>query len=392
MKHNWTKVFLSAVTVTTLFSACKPTPDTDTPFPPKVSTSVFIGSKNEFVYALDPTTGTKKWECNVNANIEASPVLYNGVLFVGNSSPVLFKIDPNTGARSQSKIGFPAGIAATPLGDEHYIYIASGKRITCIDIVPDTVRWAFDADDNINSTPTIKDTQLVFGCDDGKVYMLDKRNKNVIWKTAAYSTQFRSSPVIDPTPVYFSSSVPVTMDTGAVYLGAQNFKFYAFKRKNGDLLWDYSTTAPITSSPVVYGGNIIFGGDDGKLYNLEYTKGAPRWIMNKATDRIRSSPYLHGQTVYVGSYDKSFYAVNVLDGSLKWTFKTTGLIASSPVVYNGNVYFGSYDKNMYALDTATGKLMWQYAINGLIDCSPSIDPNNSDGSGINSSISGASKY
>ncbi|HTN17861.1 MAG TPA: PQQ-binding-like beta-propeller repeat protein, partial [Chitinophagaceae bacterium] len=223
MKHNWTKVFLSAVTVTTLFSACKPTPDTDTPFPPKVSTSVFIGSKNEFVYALDPTTGTKKWECNVNANIEASPVLYNGVLFVGNSSPVLFKIDPNTGARSQSKIGFPAGIAATPLGDEHYIYIASGKRITCIDIVPDTVRWAFDADDNINSTPTIKDTQLVFGCDDGKVYMLDKRNKNVIWKTAAYSTQFRSSPVIDPTPVYFSSSVPVTMDTGAVYLGAQNF-------------------------------------------------------------------------------------------------------------------------------------------------------------------------
>lgn len=392
MKHNWTKALLSTVVVATIFTACKPDPDTDTPFPPAVSPSVFMGSQNQFVYAFNPETGEKKWECNVGANIESSPVLYGGTLFVGNSSPILFKVDPNTGKRDRSKIGFPGGITTTPIGDESFIYVTSGATVTCIDIKPDTVEWTYVSGGPISSSPTIKDTQFVFGCDDGHVYMLDKRKGDLIWKSADYATQFQSSPVIDPA-VHFTntSTTPVTIDTGAIYLGANNFKMYAFNRKTGSLAWEYITSAPIKSSPLVYGGNLIFGGDDGKLYNLENIHGAPIWIMNKATDRIRSSPYLYGQTIYVGSYDKSFYAINALNGSVKWAFKTTGLIASSPVVYKNNIYFGSYDKNVYGLDTANGKISWQYAVNGLMDCSPSVDPNNSDGNGINSTISGASK-
>lgn len=383
MKHNWTKALLSTAVFATLFTACKPTPDTDTPFPQAVSPSVFFGSQNQFVYALDPITGLKKWECFINANIASSPVLYGGTLFVGNGSTTLFKLDPNTGAKDQSKIPFSNGITTTPIGDGSFLYVTSGRTVTCIDIKPDTIEWTYDAGADINSSPIIRDTQLVFGCDDGIVYMLDKRSLNStktgteIWKSKTYATQFRSSP---------------GMDTGAIYIGADDGGMYALKRKDGAEAWVYKTDAkPVKSSPVVYGGNIIYGCDDGFLYNVENIGGTPRW-KTAASDRIRSSPYLYGQTIYVGSYDNSFYAVNALDGTIKWAFKTTGLIASSPVVYKDFVYFGSYDKNIYALDTSNGKEKWRYAVNGLMDCSPSIDPNNSDGNGINSTISGASIY
>jgi outer membrane protein assembly factor BamB len=223
MKDNWTKVLLSTAVVATLFTSCKPTPDTDTPFPQAISPSVFMASQNQFVYAIDPTTGLKKWECFINANIESSPYLYGGTLFVGNSSSLLFKLDPNTGARTQSKIAFPLGITTNPIGDENYLYVASGSTITCIDIKPDTVEWTYTAGGPINSSPTIRDTQLVFGCDDGFVYMLDKRSNpakvpNLIWKSANYSTQFRSS---------------ATMDENAIYIGANDFNMYALNRKDG---------------------------------------------------------------------------------------------------------------------------------------------------------------
>lgn len=373
MKHNWTKALLSAVAVATIFSACKPEPDTDTPFPPAVSPSVFMGSKNQFVYAIDPVTGVKKWETNVNSSIESSPVLYNGTLFVGNNSPILFKLDPNTGAKAQSKLTFPLGIYTTPIGNANFLYVTSGSRVTCIDIKPDTLEWSYNAGGVINSSPTIKDTQLVFGCDDGVVYMLDHRTGNLIWKTTPISSQFQSSPV---------------MDTGNIYIGANDNKLYSLKRKDGAVTWSYTTGFPVKSSPLIYGGNVIFGSDDGYIYNLENITGTPRW-KTKTFDRVRSSPYLYGQTIYAGSYDKSFYAINALDGTIKWAFKTTAIIASSPIVYNAKVYFGGYDQQLYAIDTA-GKTLWKYAINGLIDCSPSVDPNNSDGNGMNSTISGAS--
>lgn len=379
MKHNWTKALFSTFAVAVLFSSCKREPDTDQPFPLAVSPSVFMGSQNQFVYAIDPITGLKKWECNVGANVKASPVLYGGTLFVGTTSPILFKLNPNTGAKDQSKVGFPAGITTTPVGKDNFLFLTTGNEVKSLDIKPDTIEWTFSAGGTINSSPMVKDTQLVFGCDDGYVYMIDNRDGKLIWKSAAYATLFNCSPA---------------MDSSTIYIGGENGYMYALYRKDGSERWKYLTGAskPVKSSPLVYDGNVIFGNDDNKLFCLENVYGTPRWIMT-ATDRIRSSPYLYGQTIFVGSYDKAFYAVNALNGTVKWTFATPGgLIAASPVCYKGYVYFGSYDKYLYALDTLNGKPLWKYAINGLIDCSPSIDPNNSDGNGINSTISGASIY
>jgi len=377
MKNILTKVLLTVSVSSALLSACNK-PDTDTPLPPKISPSVFIGSQNQFIYALDPTTGLKKWEAFIGADLPGSPVLYDDILFVPNASGVLYKLDPNTGAKGSSKILFPNGITNTPIGDNHIIYAPSGSAMIAVDIKPDTLEWRFNAGDVINTSPTIIDTQIVFGANDGNVYVVDKRSGNLIWKhlLGSGAQAIESSPVVDSTNVY---------------IGAADGKMYCLRRSDGAQKWVFPTSAAIKSSAVVYGGNVLFGGDDNKLHCLENITGKERWSVT-AGDRIRSSPYLSGHLVYVGSYDKSFFAVNILDGMIKWTFKSNGLIKSSPVQYNGKVYIGSYDKNFYALDTLNGNVSWKYTVNGLIDCSPAVDANNSTGSSINSSVSGASIY
>ncbi len=380
MKNNWTKVLLAIGFITSTLPSCKPTPDTDTPFPVKVSPTIFTGSKKNFVYAINPENGVKKWEVNVHAEVNSSPYLYGGTLFVGNNSSVLYKIDPNTGVLDQSKIPFSIGISTCPVGKDNFLFVSSGANITSIDIKPDTIEWNFTAGGTINSSPIVKDTQIVFGCDDGYVYMLDNRNGNLIWKSINYATPFKSSP---------------TMDNNNIYIGANNFKIYALDRKTGSEVWNYATAAPVVSSPIVIGGNVMVGSDDGFLYCMDIPTGLPRW-KTKTADRVRSSPFLYingfEQTVFVGSYDKSLYAINALDGSIKWSFPSEGLIQASPIVYKDQVIIGSYDMNLYSLDVKTGKVTWKFGVDGLMDCSPTADANASNGGGINSSISGASEY
>ncbi|GAA4453257.1 PQQ-binding-like beta-propeller repeat protein [Rurimicrobium arvi] len=378
MNYNWTKALLSSVVAATLFTSCKPTPDTDTPFPPTASTAVFIGSQNQFIYSLNPMTGAKKWEVNVGAPVYSSPVLYNNILFVGTPSSTLYKIDPITGTKKSSKVAIAYGMTTTPIGQENLLIYTTGNRIAAIDITPDTTEWFVDFPGTLNSSPIVSDSMVIFGCDNGTVYARNFRNGNAIWSSANFSTQFNCSP---------------TVDTGNVYIGGENGVMYCLDRRTGSLKWQFASGAgkPIKSSPVVFGGSVIFGNDDYKLFCLENVFGTPRWTV-KTDDRIRSSPYLYGDRVYVGSYDKKLYVIDVLNGAIRWIKETDGLIASSPVCYQNYVYFGSYDKYLYALDTAKGSLLWKYAVNGLIDCSPSIDPNDGKGMGINSSVSGASVY
>lgn len=378
MNNNWTKALLSSVVAATLFTSCKPTPDTDTPFPPNATTAVFIGSQNQFIYSLDPMTGKKKWEVNVNAPIYSSPVLYKSILFVGTSSTVLTKIDPVTGKKSESKVSVPYGMVTTPQGKDNLLIFTSGNEMRAIDISPDTLEWKYTFPATITSSPVVYDTFVTIGCNDGFIYALNYKTGVYAWKAGPYASIYNVNP---------------TVDTANLYIGGEDGFLYCLNRTTGAFKWKFNSgsSKPIKSSPLVFGGSVIFGNDDNKLFCLENVFGTARWTVTTG-DRIRSSPYLYGERVYVGSYDKKLYCIDVLNGNVRWIKETDGLIASSPVCYNNYVYFGSYDKYLYALDTAKGAILWKYAVNGLMDCSPSIDPNDGKGEGINSSVSGASVY
>lgn len=377
MKKNLFKILLSTAAIATCITSCKPNPDTDTPLDKKISPSIYLGGQNNFLYALNPTNGLKKWEFNVQGGFSASPYLYANTLFLGSNTGVLYKFDPSIGTSTQSKVAFTGGVTASPVGKDNYLFVPYGNKITCIDIKPDTVKWTFTAGSSIYSSPSIKDTQMVFGCDDGFVYMIDNRTGDLIWKSANYFSPLRTSP---------------KMDDSNVYIGCNNFKVYALTRRSGSEKWNYTTMAPVYSSPIVYGGNVFIGSDDNFFYCIDKVSGIPRW-KTQLNDRIRSSAFLHidglEQILFVGSYDKQLYALDALDGKKLWAFSTLGLIASSPVVYDKQVFIGSYDKNIYALDIKTGVKNWFFEINGLIDVSPVVDNNNSSGSGINSSVNGS---
>ena len=97
MVQRWLKTVALFAAFATLVTACQKNDySKDEPLEPKHSPSLFIGSQNQYLYALVPETGEKKWEANIGANIIASPVVVGEFLMVA-ATDSLYKLDLYSG-------------------------------------------------------------------------------------------------------------------------------------------------------------------------------------------------------------------------------------------------------------------------------------------------------
>ena len=150
-----------------------------------------------------------------------------------------------------------------------------------------------------------------------------------------------------------------------VYVGGYNGKVYAVNSSLGALRWIYpreDNLEPIVGGLVVSQGRVYFGCSDGKVYTLDAATGDRVGEPFQTEDKIWSTPVIDGDTLYVGSFDKRLYALDIGSGNEKWHFEAGGAIGSTPLVYDDTVYIGSFDGRFYAVNAADGSLRWQSEI------------------------------
>lgn len=163
----------------------------------------------------------------------------------------------------------------------------------------------------------------------------------------------------------------------------------------GHILWRFQTAGRVFSSPVVSGGMLYAGSDDGFLYALDAATGQFKWKA-KNGGAIHSSPAVDSGMVYFLSQDGNAYALDAAAGTERWKFSTQGesrqnvtgiygfvasrevvpdpwdFFLSSPAIADGTVYFGSGDHHVYALDARTGKLRWSFEAASVVHATPAI--------------------
>jgi len=159
--------------------------------------------------------------------------------------------------------------------------------------------------------------------------------------------------------------------------------------------WTFPTGDRVVSSPVMHGGMLFFGSDDGCVYAVDAATGRERWRF-RTGGPVSATPVVDGGHVFVGSYDGKFYALDEASGALMWKFATEGekrfearglhgflprrqtyadpfdVYLSSPVVADGTVFFGSGDGHVYALAVADGQLRWTFDAGEVVHASPAV--------------------
>jgi outer membrane protein assembly factor BamB len=289
--------------------------------------TIYFGSFDQKVYALESKSGVKKWEFQTDSFVSSSPA-------IGSSSPAI--------------------------GSDGTIYIGSeDANVYALDGKTGAKLWEFQTEDRANSSPAIgSDGTVYVGSNDQKLYALDSKTGTKIW-------EFKTG--------HYVSSSPAIGSDGSVYVGSFDKKIYALDGKTGAKIWEFQAEDFISSSPAIgLDGNIYIASEDKKIYAINGKNGAKIWEF-KTENRADSSPAIGSDgTVYVGSDDGKLYALNGKTGIKLWEFQTGGDTFSPAVGNDGTVYIGSIDKKLYALNGKTGVKLWEFETGGNINCAPAI--------------------
>ena len=281
--------------------------------PTVVGDTVYVGSRDQNLYAVDSGTGEQRWAFETGG-IEGSPAVNNGTVYVGSDDRHLYAVKASTGER----------------------------------------RWTFQTDADVESSPTVVDGIVYVGSDDHNLYAVEATTGDQQW-TYQTGGAVKSSPAVV---------------NGTVYVGSMGGSLHAVDTQSGDREWSFNTDDQIRqSSPTVVDGTVYVGSMDGNLYAVDAATGEQQWTFK--TGGIESSPTVVNETVYIGALEGNLYAVDAPTGRLQWTFHSAG-IRSSPTVVDGTAFVGSDDRNLYAVEAATGEQRWAFQTGSWVLSSPTV--------------------
>jgi outer membrane protein assembly factor BamB len=307
--------------------------------PAVVDGTVYVGSTDGKVYALDAATGQVRWAYPTDGAIHSSPAVADGAVYVGSNDDDIYAINAVTG-RILWRQDLKNKVASSPAVAHGIVYVGSNDHdVYAFSAATGRVEWIRQTNGSVESSPVVSGATVYVGSDDGRIYALNAAHGGILWTR--------------PTGGFVQSS-PVVAD-GLVYVGSNDGRLYALSSLNGEVRWSRPTGGPVGySSPTLADGMVFIGSTDGDVSRFDAATGRPEWAF-PAGGSVISRPAVADGIVYAGSKDDKLYALSARNGDLRWSYLTGSSVESSPAVSGGLVYFGSDDQAIYALNAATGK-------------------------------------
>lgn len=268
--------------------------------------TVYFGSSDGNLYAVDAVTGEKKWAYKTNGIIRSSPAIYQGKIFIGSWDSYLYALD-----------------------------LATGK-----------LQWKFETQkqpvyhllEGIQSTPVCAGGLVYVGSRDGFFYALNANDGKEIWKYDANNSWVLAT---------------ATISHGIIYIGTSDtFLLLGFDAKTGIEKLRYKSKGYIYSSPAILENTAYFGDFAGSLSAVDLNTGkltgkfSTDLHIQHAAHILNNKGDLDFNFIAKGM-DNSFYATS---SAVMNKLYTLGPIVSSPVIDNCIIYVGSADGYLYAIN------------------------------------------
>ena len=270
--------------------------------PTVVNGTVYIGSGDQQVYALDARTGALKWSFATGDVVHAAPAVANNTVYVGSWDRNLYALDAGTG---REKWRYTTGNDTT-------IYNQIG----------------------LASSPAVAGGMVFVGGRDGHFHAVSAETGKLAWKHDNRGGWTIASPAVRDGLVYFPTS--------------DGTRFKALEAATGAVKFDLQNKAVSFSSPALVGEVAFYGTSDGYLQAVSLTTGTIRNTFRTEGSKANGDRYTdENGRLRTGL----MYPDRTLDGMMigMRTMQTLGSILSSPAVVDGVLYVGSTDGHLYAL-------------------------------------------
>ena len=324
----------------------------------------------------NPIKNTPKtvWKFKTEGEVISSPVIQNNTVFIGSNDGNLYALNSENGNLKWSfKTDGP--INSTPLvANEKVFFLSYDGHFYCLNSNNGKLVWKFKTEgeskfkvkDYFNgkfepdfwdfylSSAIVKENTIYFGSSDAHVYALNLQDGNLVWK---YKTggSIHSSPAISD---------------NSLVVGSWDSKVYCLDITTGQEKWSYTTDQDfkdyiwlgVQASPSIENGVVYIGSRDAKFYALSLESGTVKWVKDEF-DRswMPSSAAIGTDNIYTGSSDSmSFFSINKETGSINYATKTNAYTFSTPTIDSEMAYVGAANGRLFGIELQTGKIMWEY--------------------------------
>ena len=267
------------------------------------------------VSAIEAATGRQIWEHafgGTAAQVVGSPTVVGDTVYVGASNNYMYALDASSGAEKwkfQAGNKIWAGVASD--GANKIMVASLDHNVYALDREKGTLLWTFKTGGSIASTPLLRGGILYFGSADGKLYAVDVASGESKWEFNAGSWLW-GSPLLD---------------NGVLYVGSLDAQVYALDTATGARKWSqpFRTGGPISATPVMVSGVLAVGAQDGRVYGLDPATGQQKWVYTAdPSGAIFASLTDDGSTLYVMPFNQRLVALEGKTGTPKWSYKTGG--------------------------------------------------------------------
>ncbi len=293
--------------------------------------SVYVGTLDGRMIALDAGTGAKRWEFRTGGAVRARPVIEGGALYVQADDGKLYRLDATTGREVWSVRVVAQPVVRRPFSDPKTRY------------------------DRFSSAVCTAGKRLYVGTHDGTLMAFDAATGRTLWSFAA-GDAILAAPALAG---------------GVLYAGSFDRHVYAVDAATGKLRWKRDTGGAVVSTPAVAGGRVIVGDRAYDLLGLDAATGSVRWTKYLWMSWIESSAVVRDGVAYVGSAEAAgVYACDAASGRSVWSTDVGGWSWGQPAVTQDRVYACTSAQagyptgitgGVFALDRATGAPVWRYA-------------------------------
>ncbi|GAB2561347.1 PQQ-binding-like beta-propeller repeat protein [Spirosoma aerophilum] len=286
-------------------------------------------------------------------------------VFISSDNGVLYALDANHGRLKWQYTFDKTRIEAAPIASDGLVIVGTSSEagVYAFDEQTGALKWKQRLPDGLifsariaNKTVYALASHKAFWDHSGKnyttLYALDMGTGTLKWSFQAGDQIYRAA------LSNADENCPLVCG-GTVYFGANDGQLYAVDSQSGSKKWSYQSGFPFYSSPVWIDGTVYAGDANGSLLAIDDSTGKLNWKIHDAYT-IHAGISTDRKLLFV-PYDgpASLVAYSPADGSRRWQFSPNSFIASASTIANGLLYTSSEEGTFYALDCTNGGLKWK---------------------------------
>ena len=285
---------------------------------------VFAAARDGSIFGVDASTGARRWRVTTGPDLPlpwghesgdhylSSPAYVEGTIVVGSGDGGIYALDATSG-RKKWRAQTEGRVRASPAVANGRVYAGSyDGRVYCFDLASGALRWRYDTEGttlksgsygfdrrSIQSSPAVDNGVVYVGARDGFLYAIDAEKGALRWRVDHKISWVITSPAVSD---------------HVVYAGSSDAHFTQALDSLGNERWRFGADVPVWSSPAVAGELVYFGDAAGRLHAVDRADGKEKWMFRTGA-QIFSSPVVAGDLVIVGSTDGGVYALRTSNGA-----------------------------------------------------------------------------